>query len=203
MNKIIIGVDVDDVVADFIPTWLDVIYELCGERITLEDHEPMWSIKPLLRPENQRIPEAAWNIPGLYDRVQPIPGARQYVQELRRIPNSRVVFVTSFPGYTHMEAKLSWLMSWGFLPQDFNTARMDYYPAGDKSLLKLDFLLDDNVKNVETCHGVGLLVWKYHNSGTKLESGMRLPARSGLKYAAQTVEEEIHRLRSAGVWKFR
>lgn len=200
-GEILIGIDVDDVVADFIPTWLQVIYEMTGHKLVRENHPPMWDVRPLLPPEMAHIPSRAWSIPGFYDRVQPIPGARQYVQALRRIPKSRTVFVTPCPGRGHMEAKLEWLMDWGFLPKEYEVARKDYYPAEDKSVIAVDYLLDDNVKNVETCHGTGVLVWNWHNSNAVLKAGFRLPEGSGLKYAAQMIEEDINRRFSVGVWR--
>lgn len=206
MSKpVVIGVDVDDVVAGFIPAWLAAIGDATGIYLNPDDFEVWpWDIRPLY-PEHVR--DAVYevlNSPTFYGDVRPIPGARQAIKGLRGLPNAEIIFITSCMYPTHMEQKLEWLRAWGFLWGSYDNARKSFYPAADKSRITVDYLLDDNQTNVETCQGTGVLVWAPHNHKVPVKDGIiRLPERSGLKYAEQMITEHLHRWRNDDISDWR
>src|SRR5690625_8000333 len=81
-------------------------------------------------------------MPNLYSMVEPIPGALEGIQELRR-RGHRVVFVTAAV-VGSMDQKARWLKRHGFLT-DLN----DLIVAQDKSLVQGQVLIDGGPHKIE------------------------------------------------------
>ena len=156
-------VDVDCVVADLMPEWLGFYNEEYEDQVKVEDIKS-WGLEVYVKPECGTEIYRYLKLPYLYDNVQPIDGALSSVQWLRH-RGYDVVFVTSG---IH-EGKAKWLDRYGFL-----LSRLDYQYAPDlvfahdKSLIKGDIMIDDNVKNLHTFQGKSILFgqpWNDDNNG--------------------------------------
>ena len=89
--------------------------------------------------------------PKIYDPVMPTTGALEGVNALREL-NYRVLFATSCPVEV-AGRKFYWLKQYGFIKKE-----RDYIEIRDKSLLKGDFMIDDNYDNCNTFSGYGYLM---------------------------------------------
>lgn len=141
----IIGCDVDGVVADLHTRWLELYNRDFGDNLTVVDIRA-WGLDEFVKPEAKKAIYGYLHKEDLYDHVRPVEGALEGVQYLRA-RGYRVVFVTSnVLGMT--DPKWRWLVSKGFLPN--TTSQPDLVVANDKGLLTgVDTLLDDRDKNVE------------------------------------------------------
>ncbi len=135
----IIGLDVDGVLADTMTPWLARYNAEFDDNLTPEDITD-WSIHDFVKPEARkriyRLMDAS-----IYDDTLPIAGALQGVRELRCLGH-RIIFITSSME-NQWGAKYGWLKRHGFIE-----ARKDYFEAADKALVAADLLLDDYHTNV-------------------------------------------------------
>jgi len=161
MSEKIIGLDVDDVVADLLTTWLRLYNIDYKDNLTTEDILD-WDMLPYVKEEcGKRIYDYIGD-PSIYDYVRPIHGAVNGVYELRAM-GFRVIFVTSTPKGCEGR-KLDWLNYWGF-----GVDKDSYYEATDKSLIACDFLVDDRPLNVENAFGTGIIFDAPHNRNWDLD----------------------------------
>ena len=163
--SLVIGVDVDDVVADLMPAWLDAYNGQYDDVLRKEDITD-WDMTKFVRGIcGEKIYD--FLVPGLYDTVPPILGALVGTVQLRAAGH-RVVFVTS-ANQLHPGRKRQWLMEYGFFP-DKSHSSIDYVEAYDKSLIKLDMLVDDGPHNIEavTCQTIIFdQPWNRHLKGRR------------------------------------
>jgi 5'(3')-deoxyribonucleotidase len=166
MNKrLTIGVDFDDVVADLLPAWL--------ARFNAE-HSTRWSTADLTQWDLHRDlgcePEAIYKhlTPSIYDDVQPVPAALEALHAIEQLGHD-VVIVTSVQGdapaaNAMLQAKVQWLLRHGCGKQALTAIPVGpSWPDKNKSHVPVDWLVDDNVKNVETFAGYGIVVTRPHN----------------------------------------
>lgn len=162
----IIGVDVDGVVADLGEAWLTAYNRDYNDDMT-QDKILTWAIHEYVNPTCGR---KIYNYltPELYDSVKPIEGALEGVLRLREMGH-RVVFVTSTPRGSE-GAKLSWLLKHGFLEGGglYGDGRVyeDYIECSDKTLVAVDVLVDDRSTTIESFPGHGILFHSHHNGNS-------------------------------------
>lgn len=154
----IIGVDVDGVVADLNTEWLRRINAAQLTTYSVEDITE-WDMKCVSR-DGYDVYQHLRD-PDLYDHVRPYRGALEAIEVLRDVGH-RVVFVTSC-SVGKYDAKERWLVRHGFLPDHY--VQPDFYPANDKSLIRADVLIDDAPHNLETFPGERILIDQPHNRG--------------------------------------
>lgn len=153
----IIGVDVDDVTANLNEWWLYCYNRDHNDNLTESD------IKSWDMGSYTKIGDGIYDYlkyPSLYDGVTPVENAIWGIEELRRA-GYRIVFITaSTPEQSGR--KYQWLKFYNLLPE-----AKDYIEAIDKSIIKVDYLIDDRPKNViETC-GQGLIFTREWNKDLK------------------------------------
>lgn len=141
----IIGVDVDGVVADLHTEWIrrhNVDYDWKTRRDQLSSWDAeSWPISPEC---GKRIYDYLRQ-PDLYQRVPVIDGAQIAIRDLKKLGH-RVVFVTSnAKGMT--DQKWDWLERFGFL--EVRYTHSDMVIAHDKALVKTDVLIDDKLSTVQ------------------------------------------------------
>ncbi len=159
MSLFIVGIDIDDVVADLPAEWLRRYNRDWSDSLTRADITG-WDIARLVKPEcGERIFEYLYQ-PDLYDCVKPFPGALAGVEALRR-GGCRAVFVTS-ANEAQSGPKLSWLDRHGFLTAKHRQSP-DYAAMHDKSLLRAHALVDDGPQNLERFAGYKVLFSSTHN----------------------------------------
>lgn len=173
MRPLHILLDVDDVVAGLVAAWLAEYNRVFTDRLCVEDVGG-WDMTQAVKPE---CGEAIYGFvtPKLYERVLPLDYARSTVKLLRG-QGHRVTFVTSCINGT-ADAKLSWLVRWGFLEPA--KSQPDYVVAHDKALVRGDVLADDRIENVQSFPGHGVLVsrpWNLASPLPRVDSLRGLPA---------------------------
>lgn len=156
----VIGLDVDDVLGDLLTPWLDLYRARSGDTLTPDDLVG-WDMDVQAKdPAAMRSSLADVDYQSM---VKPMPGALAAVEELRKL--GRVVFVTACPQLYSAQPKYRWLQQHGFLPGD-GSGQVDYFPARDKSMIRMDYLFDDGMHNIKACADVGItsvLVRRPHN----------------------------------------
>jgi 5'(3')-deoxyribonucleotidase len=156
----IVFVDVDDVCADLMPTWLSRYNKDYDDNLTRESMTE-WSLLKRVKPEcGEKIYDYLED-PTLYDDVLPIGGAFSGVECLRQ-RGYRVVFATSATNGA-AGSKLRWLIRYGFLQENPKRTYPDYVEGYDKGLLLGDVLIDDGPHNVQKFQGYSILMRRPHN----------------------------------------
>jgi len=181
-SPLLIAVDVDEVCADLISHWVRLYNLQWNDDLKVEDIHG-WNIDSYVKPECGKAIYHLLSRPGMYDGVSPVPGAREAVEELRKL--GRVVFLSSCARGT-MDAKFSWLQRHGFLPNT-GPAIADFIVAKDKWLVGADILFDDGVHNVDAFKGIAYLVSAHHNLTTpctrrRISSLAEAPAKVRLMF---------------------
>lgn len=159
--SIVIGVDVDDTVADLLGSWLARAYKITGEWVLPEELKS-WEVSDHFKPEHVDGVRQALDEED-YSTVFPLPGALKGVARLCQL--GRVVFVTSCTSRLIMvQQKFEWLMRYGFIDR-----AEDFVVAKDKSLVSWDFLIDDGAHNIPKTRVLrwgskkGILLARPHN----------------------------------------
>lgn len=140
----LIGVDVDGVVADIHTPGVEAVADRLGIRLGIDDIT-RWDF-PDHTSWGQSVLDL-WHTPGFYGNVQPIEGALDGVRALRAAGH-RCVFATACaPGLA--DEKAAWLHRHGFLA----TGRMDdpdFIAVSDKTLVRGLWLVDDSPGNIRS-----------------------------------------------------
>ena len=139
-------VDVDDVTANLVNWWLEC-YNFDHEDNIKEEDIKSWDIGSYTK-----IGKKMYDYlkdPSLYDGIIPVKNAAWGLRRLRG-GGHRVVFVTAS---THEQSgrKYKWLQEW-----DLIDSRSNYVEALDKTLIKADYIIDDNPENIisATCQPI-------------------------------------------------
>lgn len=148
-----IAIDMDEVIADVLPKFLDIYEEKYGRRPSEEEY---WGRK-LYEIEGVRALRNVLFEKGFFRDLPIIADSQVVLKELSErfdlyIVTAAMEFRNSF------EDKYDWLA--------------DHFPfihwrnivfCGDKSIIKTDWLIDDHPSNLETFSGTGLLFTASHN----------------------------------------
>lgn len=158
----ILGVDVDDTVADFTTEWVRRYNIEYNDKQTNDDVKG-WNVEEYLYKATRNQLFNLLRAPDFYKHVSPLRGARDGIYRLLSLGH-RVVYVTSCVEGT-MDQKRQWLLDWGFLtPQN---SHRDFIAATDKSLINVDVLFDDRVSTVEEFPGCAFLISSPANRGAQ------------------------------------
>ncbi|GAF13002.1 5'(3')-deoxyribonucleotidase [Bacillus sp. JCM 19046] len=153
-----IAIDMDEVMADFTKKFISLYNTDYQEAITLEDLHG----KKLreLRPERAEALRNYLVDPGYFRDLEVMPDAQAVIKELSGkyevyIATAAMHFPSSFT------AKYEWLQEhFPFLDDQH------FVFCGDKSVIKADYLIDDNVYQLERFTGEGILYTAPHNVHT-------------------------------------
>ncbi|RYF66518.1 MAG: hypothetical protein EOO39_22875, partial [Cytophagaceae bacterium] len=137
--------DVDGVIADIHPIWLEFYNADYGDDKTVDDIT-CWDMHECVKPECGRGIYDYLRDPRLYNWTRPVPGALDAVRELRAM-GVRVVFVSATVT-AQMENKPRWLVRHQFTVE-LSGYTAEYIPTVDKDLIHGDFLVDDCLANLE------------------------------------------------------
>ena len=132
----IIALDVDDTLADLVPEWLRRHSVNFGEFINPENILD-WNIQKYCKYDIFSTLKEK----NLYDGVKPIKNSLIGVKLLRKY--GRVIFITSAP-IEQAGRKFLWLKEHGFDPK-----KEDYFEASDKSVFRVDYIVDDNADTID------------------------------------------------------
>ena len=148
-----IAVDMDEVIADIIPKFLDVYEDRFGVRLKKEDY---WGTKIYKLPNAKQIRDMLFE-PGFFADLPVIEGAKEGIKFLQK--HYKVYIVTAASEFRNsLSDKHDWLHE--HFPS-IHWKQMIF--CGDKSIINTDYMLDDHAFNLETFNGKGLLFSAYHN----------------------------------------
>ena len=151
-----ICVDMDEVMADTLAEHLRRYNQAFDEEVTLDDlaGKGLWEYTPLDRKEQLR---AFLDAEDFFEDLPLMPGAQEVVKDL----SSRFeIFIATqaMAVPNSLGPKYRWLQRhFSFIPASH------YVFCGDKSVLRAEFLIDDQPRNLLRFHGSGLLFSAPHN----------------------------------------
>lgn len=153
MRKIIVGIDVDDVLVKLVSRWLEY-YNFDHKDNLSEADIKSWDIGSYTKIGSKMYDYL--KLPSLYDDIKPVDSSYLGVSTLKNM-GYRVVFITA--STTEQSGrKYTWLLENGYINH-----KSDYYEAVDKSLIATDYLIDDNPENVVNAFGQGIVFTKPWN----------------------------------------
>jgi 5'-nucleotidase len=159
-RRLRIAVDMDEVLADALGKQLRAYNERFGAQVTVESLHGL-ELADIVPQEHQAWVLSMLHQPGFFADLEWIPGARE---EMEKLCAAHDVFIasaaTEFP--TSFVDKLNWLED--HLPQ---IPRHRVVFCGDKSVLNVDYLIDDTPQHFAGLNGIGLLFDAPHNRGDK------------------------------------
>lgn len=163
-SKISIGIDIDDTIFTCVSTMLDYINERIGTNLKIEDMKTYW-LEDYVPEPFKWIVENGFHDKAFWKAIQPIVKAGESIVRLREM-GFNVYFVTaSLP--ENLRKKINYLgryltsiekeifqTGWKYKdekkPFVWNEEYMRNHTINirNKKLLKLDFLIDDNISNL-------------------------------------------------------
>jgi len=158
-------VDVDDVVADLLPTWLDLYNRDYDDTVEPFDITE-WDLTKFVKPEcGSKIYDYLEDL-NLYRFVPPVYTAKDGVDALREAGHE-LLFVT----VRDHPNKFSWLVEYGFIPaNNGNPDRAQYVVTHRKDLIPADVIIDDNPENLRNHPGKRVLFTRTHNQGSTVDA---------------------------------
>lgn len=171
MRPLTIAVDTDGVTADMYTELFRLYNQEYDDKVTIEsamvgyDHST-WNIKPECGAKILNY----FDLPTLYNNVNPVDGALDGVEYLRNLGH-RVVFNSASP-IDRGDDKLKWLIRQGFLKKG-KTFNHDWMVVSDKSLINADLMIDDRPENLQKFRGPGIIFdWPY-NKGALADARLK------------------------------
>lgn len=151
-----LAVDMDEVIADSHSYLLGCYERMFGHRWTTPQCEGV-ALRDLATAEEAAAVDAILHEGSVYRNFSVIPGSREALQELAEIFD---IFITSaamdYPGGCF--AKFAWLQSnFPFI----HSSRIVF--CGDKRVIHADVMIDDQVRNLRSFCGTGVLFRAPHN----------------------------------------
>lgn len=156
MSKIRIAIDMDDVLADTLSRFLDRYNAEFSEHLT--KNALVGKQFDEVIPSSRRPAVAAYPYdPNFFVDLEVMPQSQEIVRSLTR--RYEVFIATAAMEYPpSFAAKFSWLQkNFSFIPASHIVF------CGDKSILSVDFLIDDNSRHFTRLHGQGILFDAPHN----------------------------------------
>jgi len=146
-SNVIIGIDCDDVILDLMPNWLSK-YNLQYNDVLSKEQITDWDVGSFVLPEAKKAFYQYIEEPDIFWTAKPIDGALEGILELKRM-GFRILIISANNPFS---IKQQWLKYHGFIDND-----KDFIQAYDKSLIKVDYLIDDKYDNVRDTLGYGIL----------------------------------------------
>ena len=153
-----IAVDMDEVMADALGEHLLRYNQHFGEEITLEDLQGKW-LWDVVSSDRHAVLDEYLRSEDFFDVLAVMPESQRV---LRRLQMNYEVFIATaaMEVPTSFQAKYRWLAKhFPFIP----ASHIVY--CGDKSILRADYLIDDNPRQLRRFKGEGILYSSPHNAG--------------------------------------
>lgn len=153
MERKRIAIDMDEVIADVGPKFLDLYEREIGIRLAKDDY---WGKKIYQINGADRIREFLFDR-GFFADLPVMPGSQEVVHEL--MEDFDIFITTAAMEFRHsLEDKYDWLLQhFPFIPWK------NYVFCGDKSIIGAHYMIDDHAFNLHTFRGKGLLYTASHN----------------------------------------
>ena len=160
MKKLRIAVDMDEVLTDSLGKQLRAYNQRYAANVSPHELHGL-ELVDIVPEEHQQWVLGMLHEPGFFADLEWIPGARE---EMEKLCAEHDIFIasaaTEFP--TSFLDKLNWVER--HLPQ---IPRHRVIFCGDKSILDVDYLIDDTPQHFAGLRGIGLLFDAPHNRGDK------------------------------------
>lgn len=148
-----IALDMDEVIADVAPKFLHLYEKHHGVKLVKEDY---WGKKIYHIHGAERIRDFVFE-KGFFADLPVMEGSQEVVKALHEHYD---IFITT----AAMEFRNSFEDKYDWLKQHFPFIHWkNIVFMGDKSILNADYMIDDNIFNLKTFSGKGLLYTAYHN----------------------------------------
>ncbi|WEG14554.1 5'-3'-deoxyribonucleotidase [Pullulanibacillus sp. KACC 23026] len=150
-----IAIDMDEVIADFVPKHLELFNEKHNEALTLDDlrGKKLAHLRPHLNDEIRRL----YDNHGFFRSLNVIKDSQEVIKELSE--HYEIYIATAA-----MEVPSSFAAKYEWLKEHFSFLNeMNFVFCGDKSIIHADYLIDDNVRNFKGFIGQGILFSSPHN----------------------------------------
>jgi 5'-nucleotidase len=139
-KPMLIGIDIDDTVADLVPTWIKRYNQKYSDTLAVKEISD-WDISKFVKPEcGKKIYDLL--IKNLYDDVLPIFGAIKGIHALRE-QGHQIVYITSFCPTT-AGRKYDWLKEYHLIEN-----LREYMECNNKALVRIDILIDDRAETIQ------------------------------------------------------
>lgn len=155
-----ICVDMDEVMADALAEHLLRYNRHYGEQITPADLEGKW-LWDVVSTDRHWVLDSHLRSPDFFEALQVMPESQRV---MRRLQMNYEVFIATaaMEVPTSFEQKFRWLERYfPFVP----ASHIVY--CGDKGILRADYLIDDNPRQLRRFEGEGILFSSPHNQGVK------------------------------------
>ncbi len=153
MSKPRIAIDMDEVIADVVPKFLDIYQRLFGVRLQPRDY---WGKKVYQIDGADQI-RSFLHEKGFFLDLPVMPGSQETI---RRLMEDYDVFITT----AAMEFRASFEDKYDWLAQHFPFIHWkNIVFCGDKSIIQADYMIDDHAFNLRAFNGKGLLYTAPHN----------------------------------------
>ena len=152
-----ICVDMDEVIADALTEHLQRYNEHFGEKITPEDMHGKW-IWDVVSTDRHDVVDSHMRSEDFFEVLTVMPESQRV---LRRLQMNYEVFIATaaMEVPTSFNQKYRWLAKhFPFIP----TSHIVY--CGDKGILRADYLIDDNPRQLRRFEGEGILYSSPHNA---------------------------------------
>lgn len=146
-DRRVVLIDVDGPVADMNPEWLRIYNEEFGDTLTCEQITA-WHIHQFVKPEAKKRIYEYLDLPTLYERVLPEPGALNGIRQLKEWGFYTVLLTACTRGM--LTPKTEWLYDHGFMKAADMLLPIHMYPGRhpDKSIVFGDIIIDDRPRNL-------------------------------------------------------
>lgn len=150
-----IAIDMDEVIADFIPKHLHVFNRDYNENLTVNDLTGTRLRE--LRPQFLREINAYVDDPLFFRDLAVMQDSQEVMQQLSE---RFEIFITT----AAMEVPASFTAKYEWLKEHFPFLdEMNFVFCGDKSIIHADYLIDDHARHFERFKGQGILFTAPHN----------------------------------------
>lgn len=151
-----ICVDMDEVMADAVSEHLRRYNEEFGERMTVEDLGGRW-LWEMVSPSRHLQLEAYLRSEDFFAVLEVMPEAQRVIKALQA---EYEVFIAT----AAMEVPTSFTAKYDWLGRNFPfISPSNVVFCGDKSILRADYLIDDNPRQLRRFLGQGVLFEAHHN----------------------------------------
>jgi 5'-nucleotidase len=148
-----IAIDMDEVIADVQPKFLDLYERRLGRR---PEREEYWGKRIYQVDGAVKIREYLFE-KGFFADLPVMPGSREVIRELME---DYEIFITT----AAMEFRASLEDKYDWLQRNFPFIHWkNFVFCGDKSIIRADYMIDDHPGNLRIFQGKGLLYTASHN----------------------------------------
>ncbi len=152
----IVVTDMDDVLVDLLPAWLQILNDRYSKHVKVEDVTE-WDMRCVYPDLTDKELYGVLNEDSLWDIVQPKRDAVEFLKAIKDAGHK--VLVCTATHYKNIEKKLTRCLLKHFPWLTYKDIIMCHH----KRLIKCDVIIDDNVDNLRGSDGVRILYSCSHN----------------------------------------